>query len=252
MNLEIEDDVAGFLGVHIDRSSDGTINMTQAGLTDRIITALKIGDMHAKRTPAKFGCLGKNEWGDPCQGTYNYASVIGMMQYLQGHSRPDIAFAVAQCSRYTHNPRHSHEIALQRIGLYLKGTKNRGLIFNPDKSKEVNIDCYVDADFAGMWGYEDEQDPSCVKSRTGFVIFIQGCPVVWKSKLQTDVATSTMESEYNALSTTGHFSPFFFFSIFMSFQSWCASSTHTGPLSASVPLVMTLCLVFLFFLFIFT
>jgi hypothetical protein len=58
------------------------------------------------------------------------------------------------------------------------------------------------ADFAGMWGYEDEQDPSCVKSRTGFVIFIQGCPVVWKSKLQTDVATSTMESEYNDLSTS--------------------------------------------------
>jgi hypothetical protein len=200
MNLEIEDDVAGFLGVHIDRRNDGTIHMTQVGLTDRIIIALNIGDMHAKRTPAEFGCLGKDEWGDPPQGSYNYASVIGMLQYLQGHSRPDIAFAVAQCSRYTHSPRYSHEIALQRIGLYLKGTKNRGLIFNPDKSKEVNIDCYVDADFAGMWGYEDEQDPSCVKSRTGFVIFIQGCPVVWKSKLQTDVATSTMESEYNALS----------------------------------------------------
>ena len=27
-----------------------------------------------------------------------------------------------------------------------------------------------------------------------------GCPVVWKSKLQTDIATSTMESEYTALS----------------------------------------------------
>jgi hypothetical protein len=75
-----------------------------------------------------------------------------MMQYLQGHSIPDIVFAVAQCSWYTHNLKHSHEIALQRIGLYLQGTKNRGLIFDPDKSKEVNIDCYLDAGFAGMWG----------------------------------------------------------------------------------------------------
>jgi hypothetical protein len=27
-----------------------------------------------------------------------------------------------------------------------------------------------------------------------------GCPVSWKSKLQTDIATSTMEAEYSALS----------------------------------------------------
>ena len=27
-----------------------------------------------------------------------------------------------------------------------------------------------------------------------------GCPIAWKSKLQTDIATSTMESEYSALS----------------------------------------------------
>jgi hypothetical protein len=40
------------------------------------------------------------------QGTYNYASVIGMLlQYLQEYSRPnDITFAMAaQCLRYMHN-----------------------------------------------------------------------------------------------------------------------------------------------------
>jgi hypothetical protein len=51
-----------------------------------------------------------------------------------------------------------------------------------------------------MWVYEDRDDPSCVKSRTGYVIFVMGCPVIWKSKLQSDIATSTMELEYNALS----------------------------------------------------
>ncbi len=108
--------------------------------------------------------------------------------------------AVSQCARYTCGAKREHEVALERIGQYLKGTKNWGLIFNPKKNKDIEIDCYVDADFAGMWGFEDEQDPSCVKSRTGFIIFIQSCPVFWMSKLQTDVATSTMESEYNAFS----------------------------------------------------
>jgi hypothetical protein len=51
-----------------------------------------------------------------------------------------------------------------------------------------------------MWGHEDKQDPACVKSRTGYVIFMMDCPVVWVSKLQSDIATSTMESEYNSLS----------------------------------------------------
>jgi hypothetical protein len=64
----------------------------------------------------------------------------------------------------------------------------------------MGIDCYVDADFAGLWGSEDVQDPTCVKSRTGFVLCIADCPVVWASKLQTDIALSTMEAEYNALS----------------------------------------------------
>ncbi len=65
----------------------------------------------------------------------------------------------------------------------------------------MNIDCYVDADFAGLWASEDKQDPHCVKSRTGYVILVGNCPVVWKSKLQSLIALSTMESEYIALST---------------------------------------------------
>jgi hypothetical protein len=39
-----------------------------------------------------------------------------------------------------------------------------------------------------------------VKSRTGFVICISNCPIIWSSKLQTDIALSTMEAEYNTLS----------------------------------------------------
>jgi E3 ubiquitin-protein ligase DOA10 len=59
---------------------------------------------------------------------------------------------------------------------------------------------YVDADFAGGWGYEEPNDPVCVKSRTGFIIEIMGCPILWTSKLQSNIATSTMEAEYTALS----------------------------------------------------
>lgn len=123
-----------------------------------------------------------------------------MLLYLSGHSRPDIAFAVHQCARYTFKPTRRHEQALVRIGRYLKGTMNRGLILSPTDSPD--IDCYPDADFAGLYGHEDAQDPHCARSRTGYIIMAFGCPILWKSRLQTEIALSTMEAEYVALSTS--------------------------------------------------
>ena len=201
MDLEEEADVAGFLGVLIDRRDDGSIQLTQKGLIKRILSALNIDHLPTKQTPAKLGVLGSAPEGAPPNGTFSYPSVIGMMQYLQANSRPDIAFAVAQCARFMHNTKRSHEEALERIGQYLKATQDQGLILKPKTfDTEFQTDVYVDADFAGAWGFEDPGDPSCVKSRTGFIVEIMGCPVQWVSKLQTDIATSTMESEYSALS----------------------------------------------------
>ena len=72
------------------------------------------------------------------------------------------------------------------------------MTFKPEKGYQ--LDCYVDADFAGLWNYEEDQDPVCVKSRTGYVFTLAGCPVHHVSKLQTEIALSTLESEYIALS----------------------------------------------------
>jgi len=197
--VEEEDSVAGFLGVHIDRSADNkTIKLTQKGLTKRIVEALQIDQKPKKYTPAKLDTLRKDPDGDPPNGSYSYASVIGMLLYLCGHSRPDIQFAVSQCARFIHGTKRSHEEALEHIGQYLKATMDEGLVLTP--SNDFNIDCYVDADFAGLYHIDDVLDPSCVKSRTGYALCICDCPIVWVSKLQSDIATSTMEAEYNALS----------------------------------------------------
>jgi hypothetical protein len=60
---------------------------------------------------------------------------------------------------------------------------------------------YVDADFAGRWHKEYSHLRDSVLSRTGFVITFCGCPVTWGSKLQSEIALSTTESEYIALSS---------------------------------------------------
>jgi hypothetical protein len=122
-----------------------------------------------------------------------------MLMYLAGNAHPEIQFAVHQCARFTHSPRKIHSQAIKRIGHYLKGilNKNQGLLFKP--TANTVLDCYVDADFAGLWGYEDDQDPICVCSCTGYIMTLGDCPIHWSSKLQTEVALSTTEAEYIAL-----------------------------------------------------
>ena len=72
------------------------------------------------------------------------------------------------------------------------------MILKPTKS--LSLDCYADEDFAGLYGVEEDQDPICVKSPAGDVITFAGCPLLFVSTLQTEVALSTLHVEYVALS----------------------------------------------------
>jgi hypothetical protein len=89
-------------------------------------------------------------------------------------------------------------VAIKRILRYLKGTRTKGVYFKPDYLDQV--DCYVDADFAVLFSVDTGQQPIAVKSRTGYVIMYYGVPVLWVLKMQTQIALSTMEAEYIALS----------------------------------------------------
>ncbi len=122
------------------------------------------------------------------------------MLLYPGHSWPDISFVTHQCTQYTHSWKQTHENALKRIGRYLKGTIKNSPILTP--SDTLKIDCYPDTDFAGLWTQDNKHNPHCVRSCTGCVICLANCPVLWKSKLQTEIDLSTMEAEYVALSSS--------------------------------------------------
>ena len=205
LNLEKESDCAGFLGVDItelehDENGRATkLELTQTGLIDRVIANLGLNDNSTnKYTPAEAKPLGKDLDGEPAHGEFNYAAVVGQLLYLAGHTRPDIAFAVNVAARYMFTAKRSHELALKRIGRYLKATRNKGMIVVPSDNI-LSIEAFPDADFAGMYGHENPSDPSSVRSRTGFVILAANCPILWKSQLQSKTALSTMEAEIGAL-----------------------------------------------------
>ena len=188
-----------FLGVDITKDkTKKTVTLKQTGLIDKVISTLDMKDCNGKLTPALKVPLGADLYGDPFKEDWEYASVIGMLLYLINNSRPDIQFAVHQCARFNHSPQNSHAKAVKQIVRYLQATRDKGLTFTTDAEMRLNM--YADADFAGLYGVEQEQDPVCVKSRTGYVLFLGGCPISWSSKLQTEIALSTLEAEYIALS----------------------------------------------------
>ena len=196
--LRDEGEVGDFLGVRIERRENNSFKLSQPGLIDKVLKASDMESSNSTITPSLTTPLGKDTEGEPYHESWEYPQIIGMLMFLSTNSRPDIAFAVNQCARFTHCPKASHALAVKRILRYLKGTKDKGMILTP--FDDLRVDCYVDADFAGQYQSEDHQDPTCVKSRSGYLITFLGCPLLWGSKLQTQIALSTMEAEYIALS----------------------------------------------------
>ena len=121
-----------------------------------------------------------------------------MLIYLANIVRPDIQMAVHQTARFSMNPMRSHELAIVRIGQYIIENPDCGVIYTVDTSRGLEV--YVDADFSGGWDMADSTNADNVLSRTGFVIRYASCPVIWKSKLQTEISLSTAEAENIAMS----------------------------------------------------
>jgi len=189
--------VQDFLGIRITKEADGSINMAQTGLISSILNDVGITDCKTSHTPSDQ-VLHPDTNGPPRREKWNYRSVIGKLNFLASNTRPDISMAVHNCARFCCNPTQLHEMAIKRICRYLLLTKDKGITMKPIADFRLNM--YVDADFAGTWHKEFAHLRTSVLSRTGFLITYCGCPVTWSSKLQSEIALSTTEAEYIALS----------------------------------------------------
>ena len=203
LKLTDEGTMETYLGIQIDKHENGGFTMSQPYLIDRIIGAIQgMKDAKISKSPASSTVtLSKDLNGEKRKEEWNYRSVIGMLNYLVNSTQPDLAYSVHQCARFANDPKRSHEQAVKRILrylLYLKRSDTAGIRFSPELSKSLEV--YVDASFAGDWSSAWSEEPTSVLSRTGYLIKYGNCPIIWCSKLQSEIALSTTESEYIALS----------------------------------------------------
>lgn len=200
LELTVEGPFEDYLSVKYSNLKDGMINMTQSGLIEKVLETADMSSCNPCHTPANVGALATDPNGEPIKEKWNYRSIIGMLIYLSTNTRPDITFAVSQVARYGNNPKQSHARAVKKILRYLRGTSNFGIRFKPKDKSSLLLDLYVDADFAGRHHADDQSDRNSARSRTGFIISLNGCPVIWRSALQTSLSQSTGQAEYCALS----------------------------------------------------
>jgi hypothetical protein len=159
---------------------------------------------------------------DDERATY-FQSLIGILRWAVELGRIDIATEVSVMSSYTAMPREGHLEGLFHIFAYLSCHNRSKIVMDdehvivppeetPDfaefypfaedvipeqmpeaRGKEVQITMFVDASHAANMVTR--------QSRTGVLIYVNRAPILWYSKKQNSIETSTFGSEFMALKT---------------------------------------------------
>ncbi len=204
LNLTVEGQLEDFLGVNINRQDDKFV-LTQPKLIQSIIEELGL-DSEGDRAPnikdipmQSSKILGRHSDSQDFDRHFHNRRIIGKLNFLADSTRGDIAYPTHHMARFVSNPKKEHGEAIKWLGRYLAGTKDKGLILNPDPTKGVEI--YPDSSFCQDWDPElAGQDMDTARSRYGFIITYTGVPLIWKSLLPTEICLSTTEAKLVGLS----------------------------------------------------
>ena len=124
-----------------------------------------------------------------------YRSGVGMLLYLVKHTRPDIANATRELSKVLDSPGETAWKELRRVIRYVVSTKNLALKIEPRQDESFlnwKMLAYSDSDWAN--------DRETRKSVSGYILYLCGVPISWRSKAQKAPTLSSTEAEYVALS----------------------------------------------------
>ena len=188
--------IESILGIRVIRNrTERTLSMTQEKYIDNLLSKFNLSDVKPTKTPLDPGCsLSKQmcpvtEEERALASKQPYRELVGSLMYLMVCTRPDIAFAICQLSRYSSNHGAGHWSALMHVVRYVKGTKSLGITYRGNSGLYPTL--FSDASFAS--------DIDSRRSVSGYISYVGGGPVSWRSKLQSTTALSTCESEYIAL-----------------------------------------------------
>lgn len=134
-----------FLGMEVSRSSNELV-LTQTKYALELLHRTNMLAAKPLSTPAPFGFIFSQFYGDPLFDATTSRSIVGALQYLT-MTRPDLSYAVNEVCQFMHAPTTTYFEAVKRILRYLKATLGYGIRFRPITN--VCLLAYSDADWAG-------------------------------------------------------------------------------------------------------
>jgi hypothetical protein len=176
----------GMLGINFNITRD-RITMDQSYYIVKLLE--KFGMENSKPLPTPASLPEIEDASEPMEPK-QFRQAIGGLLYLAKCTRPDISYAVNQVARKMEKPTANDWKNVKRIFRYLSGTRSHGLEF----TKSLNQ----------LLGYSDASYAQSIdrRSTSGYAFIWNGAAITWRSKKQSIIATSSMEAEYIALSST--------------------------------------------------
>ena len=184
-----------FLGIEFE-CHDDSISMNQTNYFNKILEKFNMSDCKTKSGPCELSLntdmINVNSESLSNESHRVYRGIVGSLIYAMIGTRPDLCFIVAKLSQYLSSPTEYHLKLAKQVLRYIKGTLNYKLIFK--KSNELELMGYCDSDYGGS-------DDRCSISGYCFQLNKNGPLISWKSKKQNNVALSSCEAEYIALTS---------------------------------------------------
>jgi transposase InsO family protein len=190
-NCKMKDlgEAKGCVGIRITQNK-GEILLDQEVYIGEIIRRFGMMDCKPMGNPCDTNLkLSKSIEGEDLTGQVPYQQAIGALLFVAQATRPDIAFAVNNASRFNNQHNSVHWGAVKRIFRYLKKTEKYKLVFKNSTGGELKG--FTDADFGS--------DIDSRKSMSGFVFVFAHAAVSWRATKQSIVSLSSTEAEYIAL-----------------------------------------------------
>ena len=190
-----------FLGITIEKLSDGAIKIVQRRYVDDIVATFLKGEDKPAKTPYVVSWKLSKEMGPQTEEAKKemaevpYRKLVGLLLHLANCTRPDIAAAVGILGKFNANPGVKHWKAGLEVVKYLKGTADYGVVYG---RRQEGIP------YEPLCGYSDASwadDPDDRTSRAGTMLWSWGGPIEWRSCRQKSQALSSCEAEYMAASS---------------------------------------------------
>ncbi|XP_019232957.1 PREDICTED: uncharacterized protein LOC109213594 [Nicotiana attenuata] len=180
-------DLGKFLGLEILYKSDGIIISQRKFVLD-LLKEYECLHSPGLTSPLDPTIKLKAKEGAPLSDPTFYRELVGKLYFLT-NTRLDITYGVQHLSQFMKDPREPHLHAAYHMLRYLKKDPTMGLYFS--NADNFSVAAYFDSDWAAC--------PDSRRSVSGYVVFLDGSPVSWKSKKQKTISLSSVEAEYRAL-----------------------------------------------------